>query len=73
MADMEKVTGMLGNMVGEYTLMAGNFSSMKESIEERQKRNAELRARLDNMYPQAIFPTFFFFSRSVTRHIQSAK
>jgi Ca2+-binding EF-hand superfamily protein len=49
MADMEKVTSMLGDMVGEYTLMAGNFGSMKESIEERQRRNAELRARLDNI------------------------
>ena len=49
MADMEKITSMLGDMVGQYALMSGNFNEMTMAVEDRAARNAELRARLDNM------------------------
>jgi Ca2+-binding EF-hand superfamily protein len=49
LCDLERLTSLLGDMTGKYEFMLTEGSGLKESAEDRAKKNALLRARLDNV------------------------
>merc|ERR1712004_880835 len=49
LAEMQTLGDLLKTVIKEYTLIQGNFSEMQGSAAERAKKNAQLRARLENV------------------------
>eukprot|EP00492_Amphilonche_elongata_P002110 TRINITY_DN2396_c0_g1_i1.p1 TRINITY_DN2396_c0_g1~~TRINITY_DN2396_c0_g1_i1.p1 ORF type:complete len:195 (-),score=42.39 TRINITY_DN2396_c0_g1_i1:71-655(-) len=49
LADLERLTGLLGDLTGKYTLLQGGMDEMKEDADSRARRNQLLRDRLENM------------------------
>jgi len=47
--DLERLTSLLGDLTGKYSLMMGSVDGMKEDADERARKNRLLRDRLDNM------------------------
>jgi hypothetical protein len=84
-SDMEKVAGFLDGMSGEFSLVSGQFNELKESAEERAKRNALLRQRLDGMQGQlqnqvgdlfasmaGLDPSELLSDEEITKHLTDA-
>ena len=45
LADLERVTTLLGDLTGKYSLMMGSVDGMKEDADERARKNRLLRDR----------------------------
>merc|ERR1712224_573693 len=84
-ADMEKVAGYLDKMGSEFTIVSGEYNNLKLSAEERKKRNALLRQRLDGMQGQlqnqvgdlfasmaGLDPSELLSEEEITKHLTDA-